>query len=287
MWVRQFTNSAWTGYGGSDSGTGLATGSVLTIIGHSIWRQTNGCAGAVWSQIQSGGDYAIFARQWNGSAWTGIGTTNNVSTVRGLGFRTPWTQVTAAKGSPVIVYAEKTGPNSSDPCRLVVRQFVADTDGDGLSDLLENAQGFDSGSADTDGDGVPDGLEWNYYGTSPTNSDSDADGLTDGEEINGTKWGVWSDPLNPDTDGDGILDGCDFYVNSPSGDNDGDGIPDELDDDDDNDGWTDDYEINISGTDPRNPDTDCDGIPDSLDTGGPDTTPPVITIIEPVEGAQP
>jgi len=286
-WVRQFTNSAWSGYGGSDSGTGLATGSFLTIIGHSIWRQTNGCAGAVWSQIQSGGDYALFARQWNGSAWTGIGTTNNSSTVRGPGFRTPWTQVTAAKGSPVIVYAEKTGPNSSDPCRLVVRQFVADTDGDGLSDLFENANGLNPNSSDTDGDGVPDGLELNYYGTSPTNSDSDADGLTDGEEINGTKWGVWSDPLNPDTDGDGILDGCDFYVNSPSGDNDGDGISDELDDDDDNDGWTDDYEINVSGTDPRNPDTDCDGIPDSLDTGGPDTTPPVITIIEPVEGAQP
>ena len=111
--------------------------------------------------------------------------------------------------------------------------------------------------------------------------------LLDGEEVNGTKWGVWSDPLNPDTDGDGIQDDCDPFPNSPAGDNEGDGVADDLDSDDDNDGWSDSYETGTSGTDPLNPDSDCDGIPDSLDTGGADTTPPVITIIEPVEGALP
>jgi hypothetical protein len=285
LWLRQYTNSTWSGYGGSDSGTGLATGSFLTIVGHSIWRQTNGAVGAVWGQLHSGGDYLLYARQWDGSAWRGVGTTNGSSTVRGLGPRTPWTQVTAAKGSPVIVYTEMIGPNASDPCRIVVRQLVADADADGLSDQFESAHGFNSGNADSDGDGISDALEWNFFGTSVMNADSDADGLSDGAEINGTIRGIWSDPLSNDTDGDGLLDGCDRFVNSPIGDNDGDGDPDVTDPDDDNDGLLD--VSDISGTNPLNPDSDCDGVPDGMESGGADTTPPVITILEPLEGGAP
>jgi hypothetical protein len=66
-----------------------------------------------------------------------------------------------------------------------------DTDGDGLSDLAEDANADGSMSegesgarvVDSDGDGLNDGVEVNTYGTSPTSADSDGDGLDDEDEL--------------------------------------------------------------------------------------------------------
>jgi len=68
----------------------------------------------------------------------------------------------------------------------------ADTDGDGLPDVVEDALGdcADATLTDTDGDGVTDDLE-----------DCDDDTLTNGREVE-----VGTNPALPDTDGDGILD---------------------------------------------------------------------------------
>jgi len=69
-----------------------------------------------------------------------------------------------------------------------------DTDGDGLADYFEDANGngvynpgvdfSDFNSADTDGDGLPDGWEWQYFGNllQTANGDPDGDGLTNLEE---------------------------------------------------------------------------------------------------------
>ena len=50
-------------------------------------------------------------------------------------------------------------------------------------------------------------------------------------------------------------------------DTDNDGTPDYLDEDSDNDGLSDDDEVNIIGTDPLNPDSDGDGISDGVEVG--------------------
>ncbi|MBU4360326.1 thrombospondin type 3 repeat-containing protein [Candidatus Parcubacteria bacterium] len=55
---------------------------------------------------------------------------------------------------------------------------------------------------DSDGDGLTDNIE-NELGTDPQKFDTDNDGLNDFEEIQI----YFSDPLNPDTDGDSYLDG--------------------------------------------------------------------------------
>lgn len=68
---------------------------------------------------------------------------------------------------------------------------VPDSDGDGLSDAEETAQGTDPFRADSDGDGISDSDEWLGGGQSIP-GDSDADGVPDGVEES-----VGSDPLDP------------------------------------------------------------------------------------------
>lgn len=107
----------------------------------------------------------------------------------------------------------------------------ADTDGDGLSDEVEEAgwqtryglYRTDPNKSDTDGDGLTDSNEAGaldlgsrserlYVGISdPTKADSDDDGLDDRAEVQGwkTKRGsvYRTEPMKPDTDSDGLYDG--------------------------------------------------------------------------------
>ena len=112
---------------------------------------------------------------------------------------------------------------------------------------------------DSDGDGLTDKIE-NELGTDPLDSDSDDDGLSDGDEVGEDgeyNDGVDTDPLNPDTDGDGIQDGTEKGITDPVDDPDGDGPIDGTDptvfvpDADD-----------TTNTDPLNPDTDAGGVSD-------------------------
>jgi len=142
-----------------------------------------------------------------------------------------------------------------------------DSDGDTRSDTLE-------GRVDTDGDGVPDYLDL----------DSDGDSLTDLEEATLGADGFLTNPLNADTDGDGANDDVDpnplassditdtdadgvsdeeegFDPINPL-DSDGDGIPNYLDVDSDNDGLNDEIETFITFTNLLVVDTDGDGLDD-------------------------
>ena len=124
-----------------------------------------------------------------------------------------------------------------------------DSDGDGVTDEQEIANGTDPNSADTDGDGVSDAEELEL-GTDPLSADTDGDGLTDGDETNS----YGTDPTKADTDGDGLSDYDEVITyktdaTSADGDVDGDGVSD-VD------------EINTYNTDPTNADSDGDGFND-------------------------
>ena len=112
----------------------------------------------------------------------------------------------------------------------IVSNFgTEDTDGDGLADDYENANGLDANDDGTAGESSPgakdgpngalgdpdeDGLsntEERDLGTDPQDRDSDQDGLIDGVE---TRTGVWmsesdtgTNPRDPDSDNDTLLDG--------------------------------------------------------------------------------
>ena len=84
---------------------------------------------------------------------------------------------------------------------------TADTDGDGLLDVYEAANGLDpevnDAGEDPDGDGLAN-LQESLAGTHPREADTDGDGLDDGAEA-----AAGSNPLTADTDGDGLPDGSD------------------------------------------------------------------------------
>ena len=163
-------------------------------------------------------------------------------------------------------------PNSSD----------SDDDGDGVNDS-EDAFPLDSFEiTDTDGDGIGDNRDTDDDGdgysdyteilggsepkdASSTPLDSDNDFLSDAEETI-----IGTDPALSDTDGDGLIDGLDPSPKGGSNDGsiddfDGDGLPNETDPDDDNDG--------VPDTNDRFPkdatesaDLDGDGIGDNADS---------------------
>ncbi len=215
----------------------------------------------------------------------------NTVTIVGIGTTT----ITATK-------AQDSNYNAAS-ITAIMTVLIGDSDGDGVPDTDEQAQGtnpYDAGSfLDTDGDGVPDYMEV-QQGTNPNNAssflDSDRDGVpnyVEGQQ--GTNPANISSYL--DSDGDGVPDyveqrqgtdprnatsfldtdrgGIADYVETRQSTNplvapdtlqdaDGDGIPDYLE-----------------GFDPNNPvasaDTDGDNIPDYLDTdadgdGIPDAT---------------
>ena len=187
-----------------------------------------------------------------------------------------------------------------------------DADGDGVSDIKEQFLGTDPQNPDTDGDGLDDGTEIGFDPVNPLDAngdgfmdaldpcypsaafcDPDFDGLPGTIELQ-----IGTDPLNPDTDGDGIDDATEVGVpgapfdadgdgiidalESNVLDDDGDGIPANLDPDEgavcspdvnapgcdqDDDGLTNEEEIAF-GLDPTSIDTDGDLIPDGLEVGG-------------------
>lgn len=122
-----------------------------------------------------------------------------------------------------------------------------DTDGDGMSNAYEAANGLNPAANDAaldfDGDGLTN-LTESQRGTRANLADTDADGLRDGVEsgsgtfVNAADTG--SNPLKTDTDGDGLGDGAEsgngVFVSAAS-----------------------------TGTNPNTADTDLDGFGDGLE----------------------
>ena len=141
--------------------------------------------------------------------------------------------------------------------------FRPDSDGDGLTDTFELqfglnplvATGNNGANGDPDGDGRTN-IQEQAAGTNPVVADTDGDGLSDGQEQ-----AAGTNPNNPETDGDGLLDG--FEVSNglnplvATGNNGANGDPD-------GDGATNAQE-QAAGTNPNNPDTDGDGLRDGFE----------------------
>ena len=162
----------------------------------------------------------------------------------------------------VVVTSRDVAGNSSVFNGSLTIDTTLDSDGDGISDLVE-------GSGDTDNDTTPDYLD----------TDSDNDGIPDSVEgVANTDGDALPNYRDTDSDGDGRLDSAEGR-----GDDDGDGIENYVDANDndgpdgdlDNDGLTNEQEDDL-GSDGNSTDTDGDGIDDATEVGG-DTGNPIDT----------
>ncbi len=117
--------------------------------------------------------------------------------------------VTAVSSGTVVIQAINDG--ASAMIRVQVQIASADTDGDGIPDDYEIANGLNpnnpnDANEDPDRDGLTNLQEFKL-GTNPRNADTDGDGLKDGDEVQrGTN------PLLADTDGDLIPDGLEVQM---------------------------------------------------------------------------
>ena len=101
--------------------------------------------------------------------------------------------------------------------RNLAADATSDTDSDSLKALDEFRRGSRPNAADSDGDGLSDVIETNTglfvnagnSGSHPMQADTDGDGAVDGAEIGGN-----SNPLIPDTDADGLSDGVELAQGS-------------------------------------------------------------------------
>lgn len=128
-----------------------------------------------------------------------------------------------------------------------------------VSDLGNGLLLVDSSYKDTDGDGLTDFLEDNKYFSNSNVKDTDGDGIKDGDEV----YKLFTDPIKVDTDGNGITDDKEDFDNDKI--NNLDEILNNTDpwlDDTDLDKLSDYDEIYTYNTDPNKEDTDEDGLMD-------------------------
>ncbi|GHB73925.1 hypothetical protein GCM10007390_30180 [Persicitalea jodogahamensis] len=164
-------------------------------------------------------------------------------------------------------------PDDCETCNAVNNKSATiDTDGDGL---------FNNCDIDSDNDGIPDTIEDTNNDGDPNNDDQDGDGIPNYLDLDSDNDGIldlYESGLTPaqisanDPDGNGVLNGQNPVAVATPRDTDGDGVPDYLDLDSDNDGIKDLIESGYTGlTDVNNdgvvdgPDADNDGIQDSAD----------------------
>ena len=177
-------------------------------------------------------------------------------------------------GTSSFTYTVSDGNGGTATATVTVNVVHApdfDSDGDGLSDLLEQETGTNPFDADSDDDGISDGTE-----------DANRNGVVDEGE---------TDPRKFDTDGDGLSDGLERGLAQPEGkdtnpaiftadldpstktnprvaDTDGDALKDGEEDANHN------GRVDANETDPSKADTDDDGLSDGVELKGENPTDP-------------
>ncbi|WP_428657891.1 hypothetical protein [Runella sp.] len=161
-------------------------------------------------------------------------------------------------------------PDACDNCSTANQKSASiDTDGDGL---------FNNCDTDSDNDGIPDAIEDTDTDGDPNDNDADGDGIPNYLDLDSDNDGITDLQESGvaigggDANNNGAFDAAVHTTTNTPKDTDGDGVPDYLDLDADNDSIFDLYEGGGTGYTDANsdgvvdgPDADNDGIQDSAD----------------------
>lgn len=178
----------------------------------------DGATGAPASQsIKSGENVTMPANpDREGYAFVGWYTSDSYSELFDFTMPITKTYTLIARWVDVTDTTDTDGDGLTDPIEEFYKtdKANADTDQDGLSDYVEivvlnlnplsidtDNNGINDGDEDTDGDGIANNIEIRN-GTDPASMDTDGDGLNDKEEETYN-----TNPLKTDTDDDGVSDG--------------------------------------------------------------------------------
>jgi len=253
--IRQLVKLLKGGAGGDDERAAYLQGLLLLLRGARHLAELHlSDAGILYAGALLSGD--VPKEETNQArAWLGAAENRFESGMRALGQGDP-DQATR--------HFEKSWDFSHRLHDLWSVDLTGDADADGLLDILELRLGTSLFLADSDGDGLSDAFEaeWLIPHALPTEADTDGDGTADGDEdldldglTNLDEQAAGTDPLLADSDHDDLDDA--FEVADP--------VLDPLDPDTDDDALLDGDEIAI-GANPGNVDTDSDGILDNEDT---------------------
>ena len=191
-------------------GTTTPIPQTLTLTGNALLT----AVGAT-SQLTVTATYAGEATQDVTAAATGTtySTTNALIASVGTGGL-----VTAVRSGLVIIRATNEGTAGLLQVRV---QLAGDSDGDGIPDDIEIAEGLNPNNAvdaleDADRDGLSNVAEFDR-GTQIRDPDSDDDSISDGEEAVTGADGFITNPLLVDSDGDGVRDALEIASGSDPG----------------------------------------------------------------------
>ncbi|HRZ39147.1 MAG TPA: hypothetical protein P5534_22600, partial [Candidatus Paceibacterota bacterium] len=219
-----FWDGGWFGYSYYGPGSGGSIYAVSDLLEPTVQITTDG--GATWTTIDHTSDYMTAL---DGHGIGGTGGVNPTSATAVFTLAAPATQINGIR-----IIGENGGSAGADAngflgvFELIVEGVAGDSDGDGMPDDWELANGLTVGVNDADGDLDGDGLsniDEFEANTKANQGDTDADGLSDGHEVKTSL----TNPLEADTDGDGLSDGAEVTTHKTNpllADTDADGLSD-------------------------------------------------------------
>lgn len=117
IYFRRWNGSAWVELGGSGSAGGVSNTSTQSV-GGSLALDSNGNPVIAWSEQLGVGQYEIYLRRWNGSAWAAVGASDSGGGISNMSGRSANPSLALdSSGNPHVAWCDNTSGAWEVHCR--------------------------------------------------------------------------------------------------------------------------------------------------------------------------